>query len=155
VSVHNQSTLDERARLSPLGLQLGGAAISVEIAVPSALAESLAERGEPLPEPRLGQALIDTGASLTAVDEEVLKALGLQPTGQIRLATPCQANVPASIYPVRMSFPKTTISVVGDGLAVAGVTLRHQGYVALLGRNFLARAVFTYNGPGGFFTVAF
>jgi hypothetical protein len=26
---------------------------------------------------------------------------------------------------------------------------------ALLGRDFLAHVVFTYNGPGGFFTIAF
>jgi len=155
VPVHNQFALDKRGRPSPLGLQLAGAAISVEIAVPSVLAQRLAERGEPVPAPRVGQALIDTGASLTAVDEDALKALGLQPTGRIRLATPSQADGPASIYPVRMTFPQTAISVARDGLSVAGVILRHQGYVALLGRNLLARAVFTYNGPGGFFTVAF
>lgn len=45
--------------------------------------------------------------------------------------------------------------MIGDGLSVIGCTLRTQGYIALLGRNFLARVVFTYNGPGGFFTIAF
>ncbi len=96
-----------------------------------------------------------TGASATAVDQEVLRALGLQPIGELSLATPSQASGTAPVYVVRMSFPQTAISMVADSLAVAGVTLQNQGYVALLGRDFLAHVVFTYNGPGAFFTIAF
>jgi len=131
------------------GLQLEGPKMAIEIAVPTALAEFLARSGLPVPAARTGFALIDTGASITAVDEDVVASLGIQPIGQMKLSTPSQSR-PAWLYAVRLSFPEVPIPAL-EVLDVVGCTLQPQGFIALLGRNLLRRFVFVYDGPAGFF----
>jgi hypothetical protein len=83
------------------------------------------------------------------VDEEVISLLGVQPIGQMKLSTPSQSR-PAWLYVVRMSFPEAPISAL-DTLDVVGCSLQPQGFIALLGRNFLRNVVLVYDGPAGLF----
>lgn len=131
------------------GLQLEGPKIAIEIGVPAALAASFSRRGLPVPPARRGFALVDTGASITAVDEDVVASLGIQPIGQMKLSTPSQ-SMPAWLYAVRPSFPEVQMPPL-EVLDVVGCTLAPQGFIALLGRNFLRKFVFVYDGPTGFF----
>ena len=133
------------------GLQLEGPKIAIEIAVPTVLAEFLARSGLPVPPARKGFALIDTGASITAVDEDVVASLGIQPIGQMKLSTPSQSRS-AWLYAARltcsgMAMPDPEI------LDIVGCTLQPQGFIALLGRNFLRNFVLVYDGRAGFFTL--
>jgi len=132
-------------------LQLDGPRIAIEIGVPTVLAKFLVRSGLPVPAARRGFALIDTGASITAVDEEVVASLGIQPIGQMKLSTPSQSR-PAWLYAARLTCSAVAVPVV-EILDIVGCTLQPQGFIALLGRNFLRKVVLVYDGPGGFFTL--
>ena len=72
------------------------------------------------------------------------------------LATPSQAPAPAEVFAVRLSFPQhPAIPILADPIHVVSCTLANQGIGALLGRDFLSSTVLVYNGPGGFYTLAF
>jgi predicted aspartyl protease len=133
------------------GLQIDGPKLAIEIAVPTVLAEFLARSGQPVPPARRGFALIDTGASITAVDEEVVASLGIQPIGQMKLSTPSQSRS-AWLYAARLTCSGVAVPVV-EVLDIVGCTLQPQGFIALLGRNFLRKLVLVYDGPAGFFTL--
>ena len=133
-------------------LQLQGPKVAIEIAVPAVLAEFLERSGLPVPPPQRGFALIDTGASITAVDEEVVASLGIQPIGQMKLSTPSQ-SMPAWLYAVQLTCSGVAMPVL-ELLDVVGCTLQPQGFIALLGRNFLRKGVLVYDGPTGAFTMS-
>ena len=132
-------------------LQLQGPKVEIEIAVPTVLAEFLERSGLPVPPPQRGFALIDTGASITAVDEEVVASLGIQPIGQMKLSTPSQ-SMPAWLYAARLTCSVAARPVL-EVLDIVGCTLQPQGFIALLGRNFLSKVVLVYDGPAGLFTL--
>ena len=131
------------------GLQLEGPKIAVEIGVPVVLAEFLERSGLPVPPARKGFALVDTGASITAVDEEVVASLGIQPIGQMKLSTASQSRS-AWLYAARLTCTAAAVPVL-EALDIVGCTLQPQGFIALLGRNFLRKVVLVYDGPRGFF----
>jgi predicted aspartyl protease len=107
-----------------------------------------------------GFALIDTGASVSAVDDSVVRQRGAQPVGIAQVGT-AGGQHPQAVYPARLVFPGTNIpsvefgQLLGANLAgqmVAG----HQGpLIVLLGRDILQQFVLFYNGSTGSFTLAF
>jgi hypothetical protein len=133
-------------------LQLDGPKIGIEISAATAVVESLSKSGSSVPAPQAGFALIDTGASITAVDEALIASLGIQPIGQMKLSTP-RESMPAWLYAIRLSFADAPMEPV-EVLDVVGCTLQPQGFIALLGRNFLRKMVFVYDGDSGFFMLA-
>jgi len=131
------------------GLQLEGPKVAIEIAVPTVLAEFLVRSGLPVPTPRAGFALIDTGASITAVDEGIVASLCIQPIGQMKLSTPSR-SMPAWLYAARLTCSGMAVLEILD---IVGCSLQPQGFIALLGRNFLRSVVLVYDGPAGVFTI--
>jgi len=78
-----------KKRIPPqLVLRQAGPLLQVAISVTPEHAKKLSQEGVKPPEPIQGSALIDTGASITAVDEGVCQRLGLTPTGRADLAIP-------------------------------------------------------------------
>ncbi len=142
--VHNQ----------PCHSPSGSPHIDIEIGIPSVLAMSYGATSKAIPSPHTGPALIDTGASGSAVDEKIIQALGIQPVGQCSLSTPSQSKGVASVYQVRISFPQAVSFGSGD-LAVIGCDLAPQGIIALIGRDILSRCVLIFNGPAAMFTLSF
>jgi hypothetical protein len=136
---------------SGTALQREGPRIAIEIGVPIALAGFLRRSGLPVPPAQRGFALIDTGASITAVDEGVVAALGIQPIGQMKLSTPSQSRA-AWLYATRLTCAGIAMPVL-DVLDIVGCTLQPQGFIALLGRNFLRNVVLVYDGPTGHFAL--
>lgn len=130
-----------------------GPVLNVEISVPSSLAGVWEKQSLAIPAPQAGTALLDTGASRTCVDRDVIQRLNIPSIGIERVYTP-QGSEEQYKYPVRVSFPGTPLPSVDFGSAY-GATLKEQGIIALIGRDLLAHFVFTYNGPGGFITLAY
>jgi len=60
-------------------LEQVGPLVPVQIEVPTVLAQQLQQAGMAVPQPVSGQALIDTGATSSAVDAQVLTSLGIAP----------------------------------------------------------------------------
>lgn len=136
-------------------LQSVGPRLPVVISVPAGIAAALTAAGQPIPSPRAGDALIDTGASITSVEVLDLQALNLQPVNQVPIFTPGQsAPTTHLIYPCQMEFPGTPIPPLQMN-AVIGGHLRAQGIIALIGRDILRSCQLVYNGVDGFWTLAF
>lgn len=134
-----------------------GACLQVEVNLPQLLIEFLSEQGKPIPAPSTGMALIDTGASMTCVDESVFITLGINAIGLISLGT-AAGPVQRPIFPAKVAFPEPKLVV--DLSRVVAVDLRGQNIqdvplIALVGRDILRHCQFIYDGSGGFFTLSF
>ncbi|NLV44454.1 MAG: hypothetical protein GXY07_08130 [Candidatus Hydrogenedentes bacterium] len=116
---------------------------------------ALNQRGELPPQPVTGLALIDTGATATAVDEEVCRKLGLKPTGSMKTA---HAGGPEerACYPIAISFPNTPFPAISTPTAMSvNLQFGKTPYILLFGRDLLVRIKFVYNGPAGRFEMAY
>lgn len=137
-------------------LQREGPVLEVEVAVSSSLARYLAEKKLPIPEPVKGMALIDSGATGSAVDREVIGQLGVKPMGERTVFTaggPDRQNR----YAARFIFlrPKMSFefsSVIGANLK--GQSVVGRDLIVLLGRDVLSRCIFIYNGVNASYTLA-
>ncbi len=139
-------------QLHPGPLMAEGPTLQVEVHVPDALATILSQQGSPVPAPVAGKALIDTGASITAVDDTVIRSLGVQPVGIATVHTP-SGSTQQNLYPVKFIFPGSGLPQLNAPQAI-GSDLRPQGIIALIGRSALGGAIFVYNGPVGVVTLA-
>ena len=125
-------------------LTTDGPCIVVRISVPDALAQKLQSEGKPIPTPVEGLALIDTGATSSCVNYEVLKLLGLEPVGRIPVSGAAGIALHTT-YPARLDFP--TLSLSSTFNQIIGVRLSRPNISVLLGRDLLDRVIFTYDGP--------
>jgi len=128
-----------------------GPKIKVRIGLPSIMAQQLKQQGKKLPLIE-GEALVDTGASISAVDRQVFQQLAISPIGVVTVRSP---TIPQqqNLYPVTFIFPELRLTAESTG--VIGSNLLNQGIVALIGRDLLTKFVFIYNGSSGSFTLAF
>ena len=134
-------------------MRLRGPALPVEVSVTAGLAAALTARSTQLPAPQSGSGLIDTGASITAVDMEVIDRLGLPPVGTATVLTPSGSEI-QGVYVIRLPFPGTPIPAL-DPMPVVGSQLRGFGHIVLLGRDLLVGALLIYDGAHGHWTLAF
>lgn len=91
---------------------------------------------------------------MTAVDETVLQGLGLTATSVTNVATPSHQSVQQPVYPCILSFPGTPLPALPFN-EVIGSSLLGLGCAALIGRDLLQFCQLVYNGPEGFWTLAF
>jgi hypothetical protein len=98
-------------------------------------------------------ALIDTGASATAVDGDALKALSISPIGRVEVRTP-SGKEQQDLYPASLTFPGTQIPTLNFN-AVLGSKLKEQGILALVGRDVLQHFLLIYNGHLGQYILSF
>lgn len=158
VPVHTQFIRDSSGNLSSAALAGVGAFFPIEVQVPPKIADAIVKSGGTVPSGISGIGLIDTGATLTCIQEDVLIKLGLHPIGQETTGT-ANGPKPCNIYSARIVFP-TKGWTLDLGRAM-GVDLTGQiipitppqRIIALLGRNLLERSVFIYNGITGYWTI--
>jgi len=157
--MHNQFIYDKDGKLNPQALVQIGAFFPIEVHVPPKIASTLSAAGQAVPKCVTGLGLIDTGATLTCISEDVLIGLGLNPIDIVKSGT-ADGHKEQNVYPARIVFPTKGWTL--DLQKAVGVNLKGQiinkippePIIALLGRNLLQRWVFIYNGPGSFWTVA-
>ena len=138
------------------GLHRVGPVLPVEIAVPSALSRFLSAQNQQIPAPRAGLALIDTGATRSCVDSQIISSLGVNPIGIAFLGT-ARGRSKHHLYPAKFSFPAIKFEV--EFGSVVGVDLSGQGVgnmqiIALIGRDVLSRCILIYHGTRGSFSLA-
>ena len=143
---------------SPKSLAVNGPIIQFQVEIPPVLAESLQRASTPIPNPVEGFALIDTGASITAIDGIVFTQLGINPNGIAMVGT-AGGLQQQSPYPVRLTFPGTGIPGVNHakalGCNLAGqLVLGNRPVIALIGRDILQRFILIYNGSAGMFSLS-
>ena len=136
-----------------------GAILPVAVHVPDVIANLLTANNEPIPNPVTGIALIDTGCTLTSVDQLAMVSLGLNP---VNVVTTHTADGPKQQYqyPVKLEFPGHNIVMAIS--AATGVNLTGQviptdppqDMLVLIGRDFLFGTVMVWNGKYGMWSLS-
>ena len=109
---------------------------------------------------RVIRALVDTGASFTSIEPEVLKALNLTPTGTIDIVTPSTGKEVHTTETYDVDFligagaDDIPLSIQNLRIAASELYLK-QGIHALIGRDVLKRCILIYNGSMSNFSVCF
>lgn len=156
--VHNfRFTNPPDGTAEPKGLARIGPVLPVEVTIPSSLAEYLLKNNLPIPPPVPGFALIDTGATGSGVDEEVVKRLGVNPIG-ITTVMGVAGQVRQNLYPAKFIFPIGKFEIEFTsliGINLKGQSVGDHSLIVLVGRDVLSRFLFIYNGPDAHFTFAF
>jgi len=113
--------------------------------------------GQPIPAPLTLRALIDTGASQTAIDLQCVQALGLIRRGSTTLYVASLAGTPQTFdeYEVNLTFPHSQAALTLFTLPVVASSLMLQGFEVLLGRDVLKNCLLIYDGQAGAYTLAF
>ena len=154
---------DESYR-SPADLVVLGPIINGYWMIPNSKEAALSDTGKLVPQPVVGQLLIDTGARTSCISQEVADQLGMVPVSVAKsFGAHGQRN--ALIYLARiglavlennerfvMEIEKPVLSVVDlQKSAPPGATYRGSplSFVGLLGRDFLAHVKLAYDGPQG------
>jgi hypothetical protein len=120
---------------------------------------ALQKGGQTPPTPILGKALVDTGASHTAIDVAIIRTLGISSKRIASLITPSTGAVPHKCH----TFDVSIYIPIAQGIApwsksaheVTGAELKHQGFDVLIGRDILAEGIFIYDGKNSVFTLCF
>jgi predicted aspartyl protease len=133
----------------PGNLQATGPVVPVGITIPVAAEAALSRDAQPIPSMVVTNALIDTGAAVTAVDPGVARELGLLPVGYTVITTASAAGVRTPLYAIRLLLGTEMALELTAIAAVVGT-----GFRALVGRDVLAHALFVYNGPIGEFIIS-
>lgn len=136
----------------PVGLQLRGACLQVAVGLSKTFAQQLVQQGKPVPSPVTGYALLDIGAAVTCIDDNVASQLGLPAIDVALLSTASHAQSQANVYPAFIEVLGSSIEM--DAGRAIGAPLAAQGLIALMGRDFLMRSVLIYNGMMGQFTLS-
>lgn len=132
----------------------GAPLVIAVLSVTDARAEALTAAGQSVPQMQKMNALIDTGASCTCVDPEIIRALNLAATGSTLMFTPStgaqghncdQYDAKLRIY-CSSHQPALEIPLI----AVVASQLKIQGIDALIGRDVLEQCLLSYNGSLGF-----
>ena len=121
------------------------------MAVSGVLENQLREANEAVLGPIQVQAMIDTGATGTVIQQGIAGQLGLQPIGTTKISTPSSSEVECHEYACRFLLPN---NVMAEGTAIEA-PLEGQQIQALLGRDLLQHAVFVYIGYAGAFSLSF
>ena len=135
-----------------------GAVINVEVGPTRLQVETRRKRGQSRVNPSIIQGLLDTGASVSAIDPFVVLALQLTPVGMADVHSPTSGDDLEGrlLYRLRLGHIEPEVGGVFDALTVVGCDpLAANGYLMLIGRDVLDRCEFLYDGPKGEFTLTF
>jgi aspartyl protease len=143
-----------------LNIDAGGPLVNALVQVSEGRRAALETRKLAIPESRVIRALVDTGASFTAIEPSVLQLLELTPTGTMDIIAPSTGQNVHTTETYDVDF--VIYAGVGDpplsmpNLRVAACALfLKQGIHALIGRDVLKRCILIYNGEHNIFSLAF
>lgn len=130
----------------PSVLQKDGPRIFIEISAPSSDIKEGSAVGLEFP-PAFGiHAVIDTGASLTVVNLEVVERYKLRATGFATVAS-IEKKERYRQHAAWIRFPDTKLRDF-DGIPVVACKILQQPYSCLIGRDILRNWLLTYSGNG-------
>jgi predicted aspartyl protease len=138
-------------------IDTSGAVISVRIEVSPRQAFALRQRGRPVPIGVDILAVVDTGASCSVLDEQIIRRLSLAPLGRVSIHTPSTGQA----YVQRGSYLASIILGAGEPGRIEFVSrvieseLASQGFLALIGRDVLSRCILTFDGPADRFVLEY
>jgi len=125
-----------------------GPRMPISIEVTELLREMLIEQKAEIPKVISGIALIDTGATSTAIDNDCAKALNLPIIATQTISTPSDARHEAMVYSQGL-IRLTGTPIKFSASRLVGVSLKNQGIQILFGRDFLRHGLLIYHGLKG------
>jgi hypothetical protein len=131
-------------------LAVDGPLVDITLWLVASARQALTTQGNSVPTAVPGTAMIDTGASMTVVQQGLLGPLGLHPVSSAAVNTPTSQGVACPLYAVQLALPNGFIEV-----NVLEAPLQGQNIQALIGRDVLRHGVLIYEGHSGHFTLAF
>lgn len=132
-------------------LRSKGALVDIRIGNATLIANQMKIEGKQVPEPKAIVAMIDTGASISAIDSSVAASLGLQQTGSVQVGgVGGMSQQPVFAASLEFTDPK----IAYDPLSLSGSSLGAPDFQMLIGRNILCQMILTYDGAQGRFTLA-
>lgn len=134
-----------------------GPTIDIKVMQSNQRVEALKKAGLQFSSPHVVPAIIDTGASISALDMETIRSLGLVPRGITSIHTPSTGfgYERKMTYDALIIIGETTDSPLRRTVPVIGCELATQGFYALIGRNILRSCRFIYDGPLETFSLEF
>ena len=142
----------QRERLLSSALHQLGPRLQVTLSPLEAQTKAIADRGEPLPNPISGVALIDIGALCTCIDQKAAEAAGLAVVDSGFMTSATHENELVPVYAARLDIAGIPENV--EAKRAYGAMLEPQGLIALVGRDLLASCILVYNGPDGSFSLS-
>lgn len=129
-----------------------GALIEIHLGPSDARRRALMRQRRDVPPALQATLLIDTGASMSMVDESCMRTLQLEPTSATEFHSSSTNGVAqhAAVYDVQLILGgvATPSTLRVDPLAMTATALINQPFEGILGRDVLARLQFAWNGPG-------
>ena len=135
-----------------ISLQQKGPLVQVGLTIEQSFAQALAQQGKTVPAPITGWALIDTGASVTCIDDAAATKLGLPVVDQVKMCSASHANTVQNVYPAQLAV--AGLNFTFNLPKAMGATLEPQGIIALIGRDALSVCTLFYNGLTGETTIS-
>ena len=109
--------------------------------------------GEPTEERVVnGSLLVDTGASVTCVDQSAANRAGLQMVDSGPILTATHENEIVPIYVGVIEVPGSNLTFNCN--RAYGINLGQSGVIGVIGRDILKRCVLIYNGPDGSYSLS-
>ena len=132
-------------------LRRRGAIVKVALEHPEAVARGMRERGQEPPKPVVLDAMLDTGASISAIDRGLAGRLGLVQVGSVAISgvTGVQEQ---PVFTGRLTFDSPAATF--DPVRLTGAAIGVQQFHLLIGRDVMERMVLVYDGPEGVFRLA-
>ena len=130
---------------NPSILQKDGPSITIEISAPLFDIAEGSPLGLEYPPFRI-KAIIDTGASLTVVNPEVVETCKLPARGFAIVAS-IEKKARYNQHAACIKFPGTRLRTL-DGIPVVACKISQQPYACLIGRDILRNWLLTYSGNG-------
>jgi predicted aspartyl protease len=133
-------------------LQGRGPVVEVSIGIESSAGSGLLQKGQQLPTPKTGFALIDTGASNTCIDEKTAEEMGLPVIDVAKMSSASHAGIDQNVYPIQITIAGSILQF--NVPRAMGGALGAQGLIALIGRDVLQFCTLFYNGITGQITLS-
>jgi predicted aspartyl protease len=136
----------------PVALQQRGPCLQASVSVAESIAKQLLQRGQAVPPPISGAALIDTGASVTCIDDDAAQQLKLPVVDVVTIGSASHAAHQANVYPISIDIAGLPIAI--NAPRAVGAALTSQGLLLLIGRDVLQFCTLFYNGTTGEITLS-
>ena len=147
VDAHGQAVLIPPQQ----AMQMMGPVTHVTVSLAQSMVSQLAQQGIPVPPSISGHGLIDTGASVTCIDEAAARDAGFPIIDRARMSSASHEDYLCNVYPIQVAIDGLPMSIeIERGL---GASLASQGLLILIGRDLLQHGTLVYSGFTGTLTL--